>query len=190
MLRFFNCLCFISICLVVSAQEVQVDIDTSMSKTIQQDKVKRHSPKKAALRSAVLPGWGQIYNRKYWKLPIVYAGFGGLGFALGYNIKHWKTYSDAYRARVDNDTSTVDQYEGIYSENNLLILKKFYKRNVDLSIIFTAVWYALNIIDAAVDAHLFEYDISDDLTLRWDPVIDINRHNPAYMNGVKLSLKL
>jgi len=102
-------------------------------------------------------------------MPIIYAGFGGLGFAIGWNAKRFKTYSDAYRYRVDGDTSTVDQYVNVYSESNLITLKNYYKRNMNLAIIFTGVLYALNIVDAAVDAHLFEYDISDDLTLRVEP---------------------
>lgn len=135
--------------------------------------IKRHSVKKAVLYSALVPGWGQVYNKKWWKVPIIYAGFGGLGFAIGWNAKKWHTYSDAYRMRVDTFPETIDPYVGIYSDANLQTLKNYYRRNMDLSIIFTTVLYALNIIDAAVDAHLFEYDVSDDLTLRVQPQLQL-----------------
>ena len=178
----------LSVGLSVHAQDSShITIDTLSVKTMPTNK--RHSAKKAALQSALLPGLGQIYNKKYWKLPIIYAGFAGLGFAIGFNTRKWRTFSDAYSLRIDDDPSTQDDFVGVYSDDNLLTFKNFYKRNMDLSIIFTAVLYALNIIDAAVDAHLFEYDISDDLSLRMDPVFNINQDGNGFA-GLKLSLKL
>lgn len=147
----------------------QIIIEDTIAPPPKTQEVKRHSVKKAVLYSALVPGWGQVYNKKWWKVPIIYAGFGGLGVAIGINTKQWRTYSDAYRARVDGDPNTVDEFVDEYSEANLVTLKNYYRRNMDLSIIFTSVLYALNLIDAAVDAHLFEYDISDDLTLQVQP---------------------
>jgi len=77
----------------------------------------------------------------------------------------------------------------VYSEGNLLILKNFYKRNMNLAIIFTGVLYALNIIDAAVDAHLFEYDISDDLSLRVEPVMQFSGSAAGNFTGVNMTLR-
>jgi hypothetical protein len=150
---------------------------------------KPHSVKKAVFYSAVVPGWGQVYNKKWWKVPIIYAGFGGLGFAIGWNAKRWRTYSDAYRIRVDGDTTTIDEFEGVYSDANLVTLKNYYRRNMDLSIIFTSVLYALNIIDAAVDAHLFEYDISDDLTLRVQPQLHLAKNRGSSFAGINLTMR-
>jgi hypothetical protein len=130
-----------------------------------------------------------VYNKKWWKAPIIYAGFGGLGFAIGWNAKRFNTYSDAYRSRVDNDTSTIDEFVGVYTDDNLVVLKNFYKRNMNLAIIFTGVLYALNIIDAAVDAHLFEYDISDDLTLQVQPVLQLSGSKSGNFTGLTMNMR-
>ncbi len=79
------------------AQQLIIEDSIASPKT---QEVKRHSVKKAVLYSSLVPGWGQVYNKKWWKVPIIYAGFGGLGVAIGINTKQWRTYSDAYRERV------------------------------------------------------------------------------------------
>lgn len=151
---------------------------------------KPHSPKRAVILSAVLPGLGQIYNKKYWKLPIIYAGFGGLSYSIFANVRNYRTYREAYKFRVDEDPTTIDEFEGSVSENNLLELKKYYKRNIDLSVIFTAVLYALNLVDAAVDAHLFHYDISDDLSMHIQPTMGYNAYSGSPNAGVSIIIKL
>lgn len=165
-----------------------------IAETIQPDKSKiqkRHSPKKAAILSAVLPGAGQVYNRKYWKLPIIYGGFAGLGYAVGINQKRFKDYATGFKI-VANDSLissyTVDGQS--YSQSQLKELKDFYKRNRDLFIVFSGVLYALNIIDAAVDAHLFEFDVSEDLSMRIEPVYQYNIGNGQSFTGIKLNLRL
>ena len=189
MSKFFFPLLFLLLIFSAQAQEISVEDSVPAVKVADEPVVKRHSVKRAVIQSALVPGWGQIYNKKYWKPPIIYAGLGGLGFAIGWNAKRWRTYSDAYRARVDLDSTTVDAYEGVYSADNLATLKNFYKRNMDLAIIFTAVLYALNIIDAAVDAHLFEFDISDDLTMRAEPVFNFSNERSKFA-GISLTLRL
>ncbi len=163
--------------------------DSVPSKEIKKDTIRHHSVSRAVIQSAVVPGWGQVYNKKWWKVPIIYAGFGGLGFSIGWNAKRFRTYSDAYRLRVDGDTSTVDGYVNVYSEGNLITLKNYYKRNMNLAIIFTGVLYALNIIDAAVDAHLFEYDISDDLTLRVEPQLRFSGNSGNTFTGLTMNMR-
>ena len=128
-----------------------------------------HSPRKATIFSAVLPGAGQAYNKKYWKIPIIYAGFGVLGYLIKTNHDEYNIYKTAYRYRLDGDESTVDDFVGIYADQDLVTLKDFYRRNRDLSIIGMGVLYVLNIIDASVDAHLFYFNVSDDLTMRIEP---------------------
>lgn len=152
-----------------------------------------HSPRKASLYSAVLPGLGQAYNKKYWKIPIVYAGFGVFGYFIYFNSTHYNTYKQAYIDFIDDEMET-DSYLDLIGpnvdpgsfdpsrpsdafsrdneewfktqlENNM----NYYKRYRDLSIILTAGWYVFTIIDATVDAYLFTYDISDDISLRMDP---------------------
>lgn len=135
-------------------------------------KKKRHSPLKAALFSAALPGLGQGYNKKYWKIPIVYAGFGGLGYALYHTTTEFRNYRAAYRLQVDEDPLTYGQYKGVDDPATLQSYRDYYKRFVDISAICTAVWYALNIVDAAVDAHLFDWNMSDDINVSWRPVFN------------------
>ncbi len=166
-----NAFLFITILFIglnVKAQTVQyngnkvVEIDSS---------IYSHSPKKAAIMSAILPGLGQVYNKKYWKAPIIYAGFGVLTYNIIKNNKGYIEFRDAYRARVDSDPNN-NNIKPEYTTDNLRVIKNLYWKNRDLMIILTATLYALNILDATVDAHFFTYDISDDLSLNISPVIE------------------
>jgi hypothetical protein len=124
-----------------------------------------HSPRRATLLSAVLPGAGQVYNHKFWKVPVIYAGFAGLGYLVKTNNDQYKIYKDAYRFRLDDDPLTIDNFTDIYSDQDLVTLKNYYRRNRDVSIIAGGVLYILNIVDAAVDAHLFYFNVNDDLSM-------------------------
>jgi hypothetical protein len=133
---------------------------------------KQHSPTKATLMSMCLPGLGQIYNKKYWKVPIIYAGFGVLTYFIVFNTNEYLTYKSAYIESFNKDSS--GNYSDIvrkYSADNILSAREYYRRDLEISIILTAVWYILNIVDAAVDANLFTYNISKELTLKVDPVV-------------------
>ncbi len=129
-----------------------------------------HSPRKASILSAVLPGAGQAYNKKYWKMPIIYAGMFGLGYLVKVNNEDYRVYKEAYKYRLDGDPGTTDDFVGIYSDQDLLTLKDYYRRNRDLSAIGIGLLYVLNILDAAVDAHLYNFNVSDDLTLNITPM--------------------
>jgi len=130
----------------------------------------RSRANRAALFSAVLPGAGQFYNKKYWKIPIIYAGFLVLGYTIEFNNSNYKTFKTAYQYRVDGDSTTIDDYENIYPDPEALLVRKdYYRRTRDLLWIFTAGVYVLNIIDAYVDAHLSDFDVSDDLSMRTQP---------------------
>ncbi|MCD8529166.1 MAG: DUF5683 domain-containing protein [Chitinophagales bacterium] len=137
--------------------------------TLQSVVVKRHSPKKAAMLALVAPSAGQIYNKKYWKLPIVYGGLAGLGTWIGFNAKNYKGFTNAYRLEIDNDSTTIGIFKGFTGENQLGVKRDQAKRNLDLSIILLSVGYALQVVDAVVDAHLFEYSITDDLSVKLQP---------------------
>lgn len=140
-----------------------------------------HSPRKATIYSAVLPGLGQIYNRKYWKLPIVYGGFATLGYFINFNNERYTLYRQAYSDIIDNDPYTNSHLDlkvnpSFFKPENIAQLtenlrraKDGWRRNRDLVVIGTVVFYAVNIIDASVDAHFFNFDISDDLTINWAP---------------------
>ena len=149
---------------------------------------KKHSPFKITMMSVALPGLGQVYNGKWWKVPIIYGGFGGLIYSSVFNDLKCRTYKEAYLIRIDGDATTTDQFEGRYSDANLRELVSFYQRNRDLSLIFTGVLYALNIVDATVDAHLKDFDVSDDLSLKVRPTI--HQIGPGLMPAPALALTL
>lgn len=157
--------------------------------------VKKHNPKRATIYSAVLPGLGQAYNKKYWKIPIVYAGIGTIYYFADMNGDYYRDFRDAYdyQSGINTDVSEkAMEYAGKYSANNLITLRDSYRRSMELSWIIMALWYGINIIDASVDAHFFEYDIGDDLTLKVEPVIQTNFGETAYNQNINtgLSLKL
>lgn len=140
-----------------------------------------HSPRRATIYSAVLPGLGQIYNRKYWKVPLVYGGFATLGYFINFNNEQYTTYRQAYSDIIDNDPNTTS-YMKLNVNPSLLLperisnfteqlrsAKDYWRRNRDLVVIGTVVFYALNVIDASVDANFFNFDISDELTINWVP---------------------
>ena len=142
------------------------------------------SPKKAALLSTTLPGLGQIYNKKYWKVPIIYAGLFTSVYYINDNHQQYKNYKDAYLIRIDSDPNTIDDFAGQYSSNDLIILKDFYKRNREISILCFVGTYIINIIDASVDSHLFYYDISEDISLNITP------NATKEFSGISLTLNL
>ncbi len=143
-----------------------------------------HSPKKATIMSAVLPGLGQIYNKKWWKVPIIYGGFAVAGYFLNDNLNRINLYKDGYIAATDGDSTTFNTTG--YSNSQLLQLIDTYKTWRDLSYISIVVIYALNIIDANVDAHLFYFDVSEDISLNIQPYVSPFRGQSA---GLTLSLK-
>ena len=150
---------------------------------------KTHSPKKATIMSAILPGAGQFYNKKYWKIPVIYTGFGGLAYSIIKNQDLYKDYRTALRYRTDDDPNTIDNFQQ-YSVDGLLQAKNYYRRNMELSYIFTTILYVINIVDAAVDAHLYEFDISDDLSLYLQPsMLDIPSAQNYCVTGLSLTLK-
>lgn len=125
---------------------------------------------KAALLSTVLPGAGQVFNKKYWKPPILYAGFVALGYAIEFNNRNYKNFRKAYLYRVDDDPATVDDYVDQYPDaSSLQVRKDYYRRTRDLMWIIGSGVYILNIIDAYVDAHLADFDVGDDLSMHAGP---------------------
>lgn len=162
--------------------------DTTVSVAVKDTLSIIHSPRKATIYSAILPGLGQAYNRKYWKIPVIYGLGGLLTYFVVDNNKQYVIYKNAFKDRLDGDPSTVDPYVNIYSDDDLRVLKNYYRRNRDLAYIGMGVTYILNIIDAAVDAHLFYFDVSDDLTLKAEPAV-APIHNTAFA-GVRLTLQI
>ena len=128
-----------------------------------------HSAKKASIYSAIIPGYGQFYNKKYWKIPIVYASIGTAFYIGKWNQNKYLIYKEAFQFRTDQDETTIDEFENIYSEGNLVTIKNYHRKNRDLAYIICAGLYLLNIIDASVDAHLFNFTINEDVSLNIEP---------------------
>lgn len=145
------------------------------------------SPKKATLM-ALVPGLGQIYNHKYWKVPIVYAGFAVMGYFIVTNTHQYHIFRDAYNATAD--TATTNPYALKYSPDQIRVVRDYYRRNMQLSYILTGAWYILQIIDADVDAHLTHWNISNNLSLEVDPVISPPiKQNVGGYNGFTLRMR-
>jgi hypothetical protein len=186
--------------------------------TVSVDKPVKHKfqaePLKATMMAVVFPGLGQIYNRKYWKIPLVYAGFGGLIYSAGINSKNYNLHMKAYQDFIDVipetqsylvlaslknlDPTTYDPvlYPATanpsttqYVKDGMLRLIDYYKRYRDLSYIGIAGWYLLSVLDANVDASLFNYDISDNLEIAVFPV-QISLPGGFMGAGVNVGMKI
>lgn len=143
----------------------------------------------AAMLSAVIPGAGQAYNRQYWKMPLVYAAIGGLGYWAYNNNKRYKSYSSSLRAMYDDDPNTLSAYP-LYTADQIIVQKNQYKKSRDLALILCGVAYALNVIDANVSAHLKTFDVSDDLSLQFKPWYNLGyRHDFQTGLSIKLTFK-
>lgn len=150
-------------------------------------------PMKATMLSAAFPGLGQVYNRKYWKVPFVYAGFGGVGYAVWYNTKWYNDYTrayqdfadqipetDSYRKLIRNinpedydpvlHPSTYNPSTASWIKDKMMRQIDYFRKYRDLSYIGIAAWYLVTILDANVDASLFDYDISENLALKIEPI--------------------
>ncbi|MBT8305074.1 MAG: hypothetical protein KJP09_11435 [Bacteroidia bacterium] len=143
------------------------------------------APSKAAFYSAVLPGLGQAYNKKYWKIPIVYAALGtGIYFYVD-NNNEYKRYRDAYKSRLAG--FETDEFFGVVNDDGLVEAQKQLRRNKEISLLVTIGIYALNIIDANVDAHLLQYNVDDNLSL--SPHYKFNELEAASDLGLTLNFK-
>lgn len=146
------------------------------------------SVKKATTLSIICPGAGQIYNKSYWKVPIVIGGMASMVYVIDWNNRGFQRFKKAYALRADFDANpgnypdgvSHDEFKGRYSATYLKNLRDAYRRNRDLSIILTAAVYAFQAIDAHVDAHLKDFDISDDLTVDLQPMFD---YQYSHANG-------
>ena len=149
---------------------------------------KQHDPKTASWL-ALIPGAGQIYNKKYWKLPIVYGGLGATGFLIYFYADKTTIYRKEYVARVNGETEKRNPGLAQYSDDIILKERNFYRRNMEICIAACTVVYLLSILDACVDAHLYYYDISDNLAVGIKPKINYNPINGATAPGMGLIVK-
>lgn len=146
-----------------------------------------HSPKKAALMSTIIPGSGQIYNKKYWKVPVIYGGLAGLAYSINFNQTRYIKYRTAFKYRIDDDPLTIA--DSPYSNADLDLLQQYYHRYRNLSVIGATLLYVMNIIDASVDAHMFSFDVSDDLSFNIHPALINTANINHYTTGLSLNIK-
>ncbi|WP_321299885.1 DUF5683 domain-containing protein [Marinifilum fragile] len=187
---------------IILAGNTQTQAQKFTADTVQvESSVKIHSPHKATMYSVMLPGLGQAYNKKYWKIPILYAGIGATIYAINWNTKNFKKYKNGFQdfslyvdwknlpeaEKAVTDEPTGKSYEELYTkgfdfENSQASFDKWFKTQLqnkkdsfkhdrDLSYIILAGVYVLNIIDAAVDAHLMNFNVNEELTLRVEPAV-------------------
>lgn len=154
-----------------------------------------HDPRKATIRSAIIPGWGQVYNKKYWKVPIVYAALGITGYVFFDNIKTYREVRYAYQVTVTKDTANYDNvapYLRVFVENNaassLDNYRREFRRNIDYSVLVFLLFWGLNVVDATVDAHLKEFDVSPELSMKLKPLLPNNTYQLGVGNTAGLSL--
>jgi len=140
---------------------------------------RKHSPKKAAWMSAIIPGLGQVYNDKYWKVPVIYAAGGACVYFINRNGDLYREYKQAYNDFINGE---IEQYKGYDRKEELQTVKNYYRNNRDLSYILLGLTYIANILDASVDAHLYYFDVSKDLSMKIEPTqihSDFSRPIPA-----------
>jgi len=168
-------------------------IDSTQKNILSADTViKKHSPKKAAFRSAVLPGWGQAYNKKYWKIPIVYGALGTTAAIFVFNLETYKSLKQAYIYIRDtfpyNDTLIEPRFRNL-SPESIRSYRNSFRQNVDYSVLFFFVFWGLNVVDATVDAHLKAFDVSNDITLKIRPRFNQNLAGISLVFSLKDSRK-
>ena len=150
--------------------------------------IRKHNPKTASWL-ALIPGAGQIYNKKYWKLPIVYGGLGATGYCIYYYQDLTSTYRKEHVARLNKDSVNFNIDLANESDNTVESRRNSYRRNMEICVAACAIVYALSIVDACVDAHLFYYDVSDNLSMAIRPKLNYNPVSRAATPSLALIVK-
>lgn len=155
------------------------------------DPAKAYNPRIAMYRSAILPGWGQATNKKYWKMPVVYAALGATTYIFFYNVKQYNEAKNSYLNAIDgnplNDSLIPQPYYTIKDQpERIRTFRNQVRQNVDYTVLFFILFWGLNVVDATVDAHLKTFDVSDDLSLQIKP----GYSQLANTNGISIVLKI
>ncbi len=180
----------ISILINTSVKSQNIDLKDSLITEIQTNKRNLDlidtKYRKAPILSAILPGLGQIYNKQYWKLPVIYGGYLIIFHYVKFNNNMYKEFRSALIAEIDGDDMTINPFPN-FTESSLERNMEYWRRNRDLLLIFTGVYYLLNIVDAHVFSHLNHFDIGNNISLNLSPKIDrIFNYNNFYGFGLKL----
>jgi len=166
------------------SQEADTTFQSTQAPEISED----HSPTKAALYSAVLPGLGQVYNRKYWKVPILYGGGAFVYYLIDQFNNNYNELSNAYEAALNNQLGEYERFERYvnYTPDQIKAARDINRRYRDLNIIIMVGVYLVNVIDATVDAYLFNFDVSKDLSFQPAAI----RTEPGYLSpGLKITFQ-
>ena len=186
---------FFLLFLIVSTQGWAQQIGSLPSSNNKYDSAQAaHSPRKAAIRSALVPGLGQIYNKKYWKLPIVYGALGASGAVFMYNLTNYRDTRFAYRVKYNMRVNRTDSllFNSIKSnlqplpEESLRYYRDQFRRDIDYSVLFFLLLWGLNVVDASVDAHLKTFDVGPDLSFQ----LKAGYSELAQTNGLSLKMRL
>ncbi|UZO79454.1 DUF5683 domain-containing protein [Aquimarina sp. ERC-38] len=185
------------------ADDLTIEAEKTISKRKLRRRLKRRSrkiftdplaPARAAFYSAALPGLGQIYTGNYWKLPLVYGAIGGGIYAYTWNNDRYNRFRDAFKRRLAGFTD--DEFFGVllpdgtpsgFSNEQLIDRQRRFRRDQELALLATVAAYALNIIDANVSAHLKQYEINEDLSLKPDIKLDDNTFKPNYSVSLRFN---
>jgi hypothetical protein len=171
--------------------------DDTLSQAPVKNKTKpqhNYRPGRAALLSTLLPGAGQFYNRKYWKPPILYAGAAALIYWINFNSTEYNRFNTAYASRMAFRTDTTQfaiqpgEFRD-FSDNELRVTRDSYRRDLEFSIIVSTAVYALNIVDAYVDAHLRQFDLNEDISLSVHPLLYSYNYS-QFAGGIKLNFTI
>ncbi len=196
MLKAFTFLLFTGsffLCTSVSAQKTPATAKQKRNTNIfsKPDTSKAYSPRIATYRSAILPGWGQATNKKYWKIPVVYAALGTTTYIFFRNVKQYNEAKNAYLNSIDgdptNDSEIPQPYFSVKDQpDRIKTFRNQVRQNVDYTVLFFILFWGLNVVDATVDAHLKTFDVSDDLSLQIKP----GYSQLANTNGISIVLNI
>lgn len=174
----------------LTAQQVTKQIDSLIpSKGVMLDTATTHSPKKALRRSAMLPGWGQVYNKQIWKVPIIYTALGVTAGVFSYNIKTYKEVRFAYNAKAKLDTQAISRIKPYLQNidvNSLSRYRRTFRQQIDYSVLFFLGFWGLNCADAIVFAHLKNFDVSNNVSGK----LTLGQSSLASTTGLNLQLSL
>lgn len=176
----FIILLLLAMTVATQAQKTAASKDTVIQITVP----KEHNPNKALLLS-IIPGAGQIYNGQAWKAPIFYAALGGVGYFVYDNYTNMKMYKNEYLHRINNNGERVLEEYQSYPDNSIYNMYQSYNKNFQMFILITAAVYGVNLLDAYVFGHLYDFQINDDLSMRVEPSV-----SPLYTTSLSLAPSL